>query len=46
MSGDLVEGKIYLRTDVVLKAKNLKIKVNGKEQASFYWMDLSDPYFD
>ena len=45
-SGDQVEGKIYLRTSIVLKAKNIQIRINGKEQASFYLMDLSDPYFD
>ena len=45
-SGDQVEGKIYLRTSIVLKAKNIQIRINGKEQESFYLMDLSDPYFD
>lgn len=45
-SGDVVNGKIYLRTEVAIKAQHLQVRVNGKEQASFYLIDEFDPMFD
>jgi len=35
-AGDIVYGKIYIRTSVPLNAKKLEIKVKGKEKASFW----------
>ena len=33
--GNVVLGKIYIRTDVPMMASHLEIKVRGKEKASF-----------
>ena len=45
-SGEVCKGKVFIRAEKALNAKTISIKINGKEQASFYYMDLSDPYFE
>ena len=40
--GDKVYGKVYIRTDRLLDATHLDLRVKGKEKASFYYSDGDD----
>lgn len=43
--GDKVLGKIYIRTEIVLDANNLELRIKGKEKCS-YWYDDHEHYRD